>query len=116
MIGSPCSADINGEMGAKSSYQIHLLDWARTALLWDPTLDTRLHTRRRQGRPKTRWTDDIRNYVLSIQQPPNTLDNTAENIHDDNHNNQGDDNSWINVAQSEELWKSLEDGFVKRAS
>ena len=54
-------------------------------------------------------------YILSTQQSPNTLDNTADDIHD-NHNSQSDDNSWINVAQSEELWKSLEDGFAKRAS
>ena len=91
------------------------LDWTRTALLWDPTLDTTLRTHRRQGRPKTRWTDDIRNYLLSTQQSPNTLDNTANDRHD-NHNSLSDDNSWINVAQNKELWKSLEDGFVKRAS
>ena len=103
------------EMGAQKATRDSCLDWTRTALLWNPTLDTTLRTHRRQGRPKTRWTDDIHNYVLSVQQPTNTLDNTANDRHD-NHNSLSDDNSWINVAHNKELWKSFEDGFVKRAS
>ena len=91
------------------------VDWTRAALLWDPALDTTLRTHQRQGRPKTRWTDDIRSYVISTQQPTNTLDTTTNN-NNNNHNNQSDDNSWIHAAQNEELWKLLEDGFVKRAS
>ena len=32
--------------------------WTTQTIRWDPTLDMQHNTRRRQGRPKTRWTDD----------------------------------------------------------
>ena len=34
-------------------------EWIAMAIRWDPTLDLQLNARRRPGRPKTRWTDDI---------------------------------------------------------
>ena len=39
-------------------------NWATAAIQWDPTIDPKLKSRRRPGRPKTRWADDIRNYIL----------------------------------------------------
>ena len=37
--------------------------WATAAIQWDPTLDPRLNSQRRPGRPKTRWADDIYKYI-----------------------------------------------------
>ena len=51
----------------------------------DPTLDHLLNSRRGQGRPKTRWSDDIRNYTATQH------NNMTENADDNNINNDSDD-------------------------
>ena len=40
-------------------------NWMVLALQWDPTLDNQLSSGRRQGRPKTRWLDDIKQHVTT---------------------------------------------------
>jgi len=66
--------------------------WTTTALQWDPTLDNQLKPRRRAGRPKTRWTDDIREYIQQykrqLQDDTTCPDTTTQNNdHDHNINN-----------------------------
>ena len=117
-------------------------DWTTAALRWDPSLDSQLKSRRRPGRPRTRWTDDICGY-LRQQTRPNTTDNTNDDYNtigdDDVHTNDDDahddddderhrdesdgDNRqaqlmdnlfWLDMAREQHLWSRLEDGYVKR--
>ena len=58
--------------------------WTTQALRWDPTLDTQHNTRRRQGRPKTRWTDDIHHYLQHARELTTyTHDQTDNNANSD---------------------------------
>ena len=85
--------------------------WTTQALRWDPTLDTQHNTRRRQGRPKTRWTDDIYNYVRRT-----TQDSTADthDQSDDNNSIAADATNILQMAQNKELWLAMEGSFVTR--
>ena len=65
-------------------------EWPAQILNWAPQLDLRTPARRRPGRPKTRWVDDIKQHVLT------TLG------HDD----------WTQVAMSE-VWDQLRDDYIK---
>ena len=101
------------------------------ALRWDPTLDTRLDARRRPGRPKTRWSDDICHHVqrTTTTTPQPTLErdsNNDDDNSDDNNNNNGDDpvrnitlrigsEQWIAIASDARRWAELEQGFVNDA-
>ena len=90
-------------------------DWTTQTLRWDPTLDMQHNTRRRQGRPKTRWTDDIYNHIRSTQH-----DSTTDtNNHTDNTNDTTittvDANTILRMAKDEEAWLAMEEGFVKRS-
>ena len=38
-------------------------EWMRQVIQWDPQHDPVYHVRRRTGRPKTRWIDDIRKHI-----------------------------------------------------
>jgi len=91
-------------------------DWMLMTMRWDPTLDHLLNSRRRQGRPKTRWCDDIRRYIATQQ---SNMTNDA----DDNNNNDGDDDDddddvndrqWQRLAQDDVRWADLEEGFCQR--
>ena len=70
--------------------------WTVTALTWDPTLDSHLNARRRQARPKTRWTDDINYHIEARRHNENntttnnsnttaTQQHRLQNNHDHNH-------------------------------
>ena len=52
-------------LGRKMARETH--KWGLKAMLWDPTsgptTDSRYNPGRRQGRPKTRWTDDITKHI-----------------------------------------------------
>jgi hypothetical protein len=92
------------------------------AMRWDPTVDLKFHARRRQGRPKTRWTDDIVDYITT------TTNNNNDNNNDDNNDNNGDDNNinhnndatttdrliWTTFSEDAALWDKLEQGFSHR--
>ena len=103
-------------------------DWTAMAVRWDPTLDPRLNARRRPGRPKTRWMDDIYNHVLhtktSNYQPTQELN--SNNDGDDNTNitdndddttttnmRPGDSEHWLHIASDAQMWAALEEGFVR---
>ena len=100
-------------------------DSLTTAVLrWDPTLDTQLEGRRRPGRPKTRWTDDIRSYIRQVHDAMTTT--TTTNQHNQVNTIPGDaeghgrtvhDNSlWIELARDSSTWAALEDGYVTMSS
>ena len=40
--------------------------WTTAAIRWDPTLDAHMNAKRRPGRPKTRWMDDIDNLSTNV--------------------------------------------------
>ena len=95
--------------------------WTTQALRWDPTLDTQYNTRRRQGRPKTRWTDDIYDYIRRTQEPTTyTHDQTDNNTNSDDFINTDttrtavDINVMLQMAQKKELWSAMEEGFATR--
>ena len=102
------------------------------ALKWDPMLDAQLNNRRRRGRPKTRWSDDICKYIRQMQKAMATT--TADNNHD-NHDNTDDtnfpdyemnpdgiddgneqqlydNNLWLELATDRSIWEALEDDYV----
>lgn len=93
--------------------------WMTIALRWNPTLDTKHNNQRRQGRPKTRWTDDIRKHIQQTQHPSS---NDAHNQHDNNEtqteardtDNAVDINTMIQMAQNKDLWQSMEESYVTR--
>jgi hypothetical protein len=79
-------------------------------LRWDPTLDTQLESRRRPGRPKARWSDDIRNYIRQIYDAISTT--TATNVHNQA-NTMHDHNQWMELAKDSSTWVALEDGYAE---
>ena len=84
-------------------------DWTTEVLKWDPTIDTRLHAQRRSGRPKTRWTDDIHEYLQT------TLDNAEKGRPDETNNEHPKDNNyWTDLARKKDLWNKLEKGYIKK--
>ena len=112
--------------------------WTTKALRCEPTVDEQLNARRRTGRPKTRWCDDIRKYVQQQQQHNHNTNNSTnnhqhlDNLMDDptRHNNDCDDNSttdnnngqpnnmdaWLDVAKDTQCWATLEELFATRDS
>ena len=65
--------------------------WTIRALTWDPTTIARFNARRRQARPRTRWTDDINQHIQKHFHHDNantTLNahTTNSRSHDDEHN------------------------------
>jgi hypothetical protein len=96
-------------------------DWIAMAMRWDPTIDVKLHARRRRGRPKTRWTDDIVDYITTTTNLQATPDNNTNNSDDDdsniNDNNDAttiDRLTWTTLAEDEATWDKLEHGFSHR--
>ena len=52
-------------------------EWTTIIFCWDPTLNSTLRARRRPGRPKRRWTDDV--WACATQSnPTNDHDNDNE--------------------------------------
>ena len=80
-------------------------DWMAMALRWDPTGDPKLHARRRQGRPRRRWSDDIVSYLT---------EHTTTTANSDQPVTQVNIQLWIELAQDELSLSSMEDGFCQR--
>ena len=76
-----------------------LNSWAIKALTWDPSIDPKEPYKGREtGRPKTRWTDDINNYIKRITSTTtNTTTTTTA--------------TWVQW-NDESLWQQLEAGYV----
>ena len=75
------------------------------------------NTRRRQGRPKTRWTDDIYNYIRRTTQDPTITANTNTDDGTDDNNTTNiavDAKTILQCAEDKEAWMAMEEGFVKR--
>ena len=64
--------------------------WARQVLEWKPD------GARLQGRPVTRWVDDIRQFMTSL------------------HGEEVRDEDWMRAAQCREHWAALEEDYVNR--
>ena len=62
--------------------------WTREVNEWQP-IDIRT-----RGRPKTRWADDINEYLTHA------------------FNQKSIENGWSNIAANSEIWKSLAAGFI----
>ena len=71
--------------------------WGLKALLWDPLLDTRSQAKRRQGRPKMRWTDDINAFIT------------------DSRSDNDDTYAAPLYSLSSEMWKQHEEQYVYRS-
>ena len=78
-------------------------------MLWEPALDYKLTSRRKCGRPKNRWGDDIYNF---IQNKLKVVDDKAKLPTD---GLQVKDHSlWMNLATDSKLWNQYEAEFVQR--
>ena len=65
--------------------------WTAKVLTWDPTLDVRCTAKRRPGRPQTRWTDDIAEYIANVSHTPEpTAQNHARDNTNSNHSTSND--------------------------
>jgi len=95
---------------ARKISEMPLDDWTAMATRWDPTLDIHINTRRRQGRPKTRWSDDIVEYVLQM---PHDGDEDGEDS-DTATQQQDDRRRWMQLAKDEAIWSRLEEGYCHR--
>jgi len=93
-------------------------DWMVMATRWDPTIDKKLNARRRPGRPKTRWIDNIANHVTKT-----TINNEHNNPATSNANSNDDDAMMndptpidskmiIQMARNAAAWAAMEEGFV----
>ena len=111
--------------------------WTLKALLWDPTLDSRFDAKRRQGRPLTRWTDDITAHYRryndqcridnnnTTRRHNDTTDSTTHSHDEDQHddddahdeddedNNTTDNRHLIEAATNIVLWEELEESYVR---
>ena len=95
-------------------------DWMVMAMRWDPTIDSKLNARRRPGRPKTRWIDDIANYMRQAA-THNGHNSPANNNSNQNSNDDEtvmttaapmDNKRVIQMAADAAAWASKEEGFV----
>ena len=107
--------------------------WTYRALVWNPALDPDCKAQRRHGRPLTRWTDDLMQFM---QQLTTTTDNNNNNLDKDNDNDNtttnnnnddgcdltncdesasDDETSWMTPALDQIRWQELEEQFVHRA-
>ena len=84
-------------------------DWMIMVTRWDPTIDDNLNTRRRLGRPKTRWMDTITNYVTRTT--TNIQHNNANSNYDDR-NATANNMIIVKMASDEAAWAAMEEGFV----
>ena len=71
--------------------------WSLKAMMWDPLSDPRFNPRRRTGRPRTRWTQDICNHIRQHRR---------DQSHDDS------PTLLFELAQDKMLWDQLEEQFV----
>ena len=88
-------------------------DWMPMTMRWDPTINHRLDARRRQGRPRTRWCDDLRRYVAA------ETSNSNPSISDDRVRDHmfpmpADNQQWQQLAHDEAKWSQMERGFCQR--
>ena len=96
-------------------------EWMSMMLRWEPYLDDKFNARRRQGRPKTRWTDDLVGYIHTISTDDNNEGYADGNRHNDNGDaatspSKSDRLSWIELAKDALTWTTLEHGFSHRQS
>ena len=78
--------------------------WMLRALKWDPSPQLGLFQNRNVGRPKARWTDDIKQHLwreLHQNTPPPSINPRL-------------DNGWLHHAEDEVKWRQLEEGYVNR--
>ena len=83
--------------------------WSLKALLWDPALDPRYSARRRQARPRRRWTDDIRQHARHHDNDDDDDDDREPQLGIDR-----SDRVWMTLARDADLWYEIEDEFVRR--
>ena len=69
--------------------------WTITAAAWDPTEIIRYNTRRRQARPKTRWSDDIDEHIRK-------------------HHKDTSENHWLTLARNDKVWNMMEEDYAKK--
>ena len=97
-------------------------DWMVMTTRWDPTIDDKLNARRRPGRPKTRWMDDITNHVTRTT--TDARHNNANSNDDDRKTPASNDDTLttdpvtidnmliIKMATDETAWAAMEEGYV----
>ena len=78
--------------------------WGPIVLKWDPSPHLGVFRSRRTGRPRFRWTDDIRQYLYK------TLHGTipAGSI------NPRLDNTWLDYGRNTAHWEQMEDGCANK--
>jgi len=97
-------------------------DWMVMAMRWDPTIDSKLNARRRPGRPKTRWMDDVASH-LRLTATDTEHDSPASSNSKQNSNDVEtvitalapiDHEHVLQMAADEAAWTVKEEGFVNK--
>ena len=97
-------------------------DWMVMAMRWDPTIDSKLNARRRPGRPKTRWMDDVASH-LRLTATDTEHDSPASSNSNKNSNDVEtvitalapiDHEHVLQMAADEAAWTVKEEGFVNK--
>ena len=70
----------------------------------NPELSTKIKTYRAVRRPKTRWEDEISEFLMS-EETETTTGNDMKN-----------NNTWIKVAKNRERWKAMKNNYAETAS
>jgi len=72
--------------------------WSHSVINWDPSIDMSFNTRRRPGRQKKRWSDNIVEYIKKVN---NAIDTNAQNVP-----------QWQDFAKDQVAWQSMESAFA----
>ena len=80
--------------------------WILRALTWDPSPKMNAFQNRNVGRPKLRWTDDIKQHLWRELHQTTPLPSINPRL----------DNGWLDHARDEDEWKRLEEGYVTRSA
>ena len=74
-----------------------LTRWTRLSVTWQPQLDHKKITARRQARPRRRWEDDMNSFLETLT---HNVENTTHPP------------SWLNSASDQTTWSQLETQFI----
>ena len=76
-------------------------------------MDPRYNARRRQGRPLTRWTDDITNYINTRTQLHKTHNNRRDDLCNDDNDDDYDDDDTNSKTDDESMGAERNDSRGK---
>ena len=78
--------------------------WTSKIIEWNPGLDNKIRTNRSVGRPRTRWEDEVNEYL----RPEETEETNSSDVKNNS--------TWKAEAKKQKGWKAREEKFAKRTA